>query len=170
MFTLLDARLILSLLLLLAWVVPSGAAEAPFTSSIAQASAEHPHNSEGDIIVLRDGTLFAAWSQFYGGAEDHAAARIVAVKSPDGGRTWGRPTTIHENHGGANVMSVSLLRSSSGDVLFFYLIKNSLSDLKAYVRRSKDDTQSWGEPTLITPEPGYHVMNNGNSKASRWIG
>ncbi|MBK8090496.1 MAG: exo-alpha-sialidase [Verrucomicrobiaceae bacterium] len=157
---LLDARIILSLLIALTWAAPSGAAEEPFTSFIAQASAEHPRNSEGDIIVLRDGTLFAAWSQFYGGAEDHAAARIVAVKSTDGGRTWGSPTTIQENHGGANVMSVSLLRSASGDVLFFYLIKNSLSDLKAYVRRSKDDTQSWSEPTLITPEPGYHVMNN----------
>ena len=111
------------------------AAEEPISSFIAEATTEHPRNSEGDILVLRDGTLFAAWSQFYGGAEDHAAARIVAVKSTDGGRTWSQPVTIQENQGKANVMSVSLLRSASGDVLFFYLIKNSLSDLKAYVRR-----------------------------------
>ena len=130
------------------------------SSFIAEASAEHPRNSEGDVLVLKDGTLFAAWSQFYGGAEDHAAARIVAVKSMDGGRTWSTPSTLQENQGKANVMSVSLIRSSSGDVLFFYLLKNSLSDLKAYVRRSTDDTRTWGEPVLITPEPGYHVMNN----------
>jgi sialidase-1 len=136
------------------------AAEDAIVSSIAEATAEHPRNSEGDIVVLRDGSLFAAWSQFYGGAEDHAAARIVAVKSSDGGRTWSAPATIQENQGKANVMSVSLVRSASGDVLFFYLIKNSLSDLKAYVRRSTDDTQTWSEPVLITPEPGYHVMNN----------
>lgn len=136
------------------------AAEEPITSFIAESTTEHPRNSEGDIVVLRDGTLFAAWSQFYGGAEDHAAARIVAVKSTDGGSTWSQPVTIQENQGKANVMSVSLLRSASGDVLFFYLIKNSLSDLKAYVRRSTDDTQTWSEPVLITPEPGYHVMNN----------
>jgi hypothetical protein len=55
------------------------AADEPLESHIAQASTEHPRNSEGDIVVLRDGTLFAAWSQFYGGAQDHAPARIVAV-------------------------------------------------------------------------------------------
>jgi len=140
--------------------VPILAADEPISSFIAEASTEHPRNSEGDIVVLRDGTLFAAWSQFYGGAEDHAAARIVAVKSTDGGRSWSTPATIQENQGKANVMSVSLVRSASGDVLFFYLIKNSLSDLKAYVRRSSDDTKSWSEAVLITPEPGYHVMNN----------
>ncbi len=136
------------------------AADEPLESHIAQASTEHPRNSEGDIVVLRDGTLFAAWSQFYGGSQDHAPARISAVKSTDGGRTWSTPFTIQENQGKANVMSVSLIRLSRGDVLFFYLIKNSLSDLKAYVRRSTDDTKTWTEPVLITPEPGYHVMNN----------
>ena len=127
------------------------AAEEPISSFIAEATIEHPRNSEGDIVVLRNGALFAAWSQFYGGAQDHAPARIVAVKSTDCGRTWSTPTTIQENQGKANVMSVSLLRSASGDVLFFYLIKNSLSDLKAYRRRSTDDTQTWSEPLLITP-------------------
>ena len=136
------------------------AADDIIESYIAKATEENPRNSEGDVVVLRDGTLFAAWSQFYGGAQDHAPARISAVKSADGGRTWSKPFTIQENQGKANVMSVSLLRSTSGDVLFFYLIKNSLSDLKAYVRRSTDDTKTWSEPTLITPEPGYHVMNN----------
>ena len=136
------------------------AADEIIESFIAEATAEHPRNTEGDIVVLRDGTLFAAWSQFYGGSQDHAPARISAVKSTDGGRTWSAPVTLQENDGQANVMSVSLLRSSSGDVLFFYLLKNSLSDLKAYVRRSADDTKTWSEPTLLTPEPGYHVMNN----------
>lgn len=57
-------------------------------------------------------------------------------------------------------MSVSLLRSRTGDVLFFYLQKNSLSDLKAYVRRSTDDAKTWGPPVLVTADDGYHVMNN----------
>lgn len=134
--------------------------DAVITSYIAKASPEHPRNSEGDLLVLRDGSLFAAWSQFYDGSNDHAPARIVAVKSTDGGKSWSRPVTLQENVGQSNVMSVSLLRSHSGDVLFFYLLKNSISDLKAYVRRSTDDTQTWSEPVLITPESGYHVMNN----------
>jgi len=67
---------------------------------------------------------------------------------------------IQENSGKANVMSVSLVRTRTGDVLFFYLQKNSLTDLKAYVRRSTDDTKTWSPPVLVTPEDGYHVMNN----------
>lgn len=136
------------------------AAEEGFTSFIAPATLENPRNTEADILVLRDGSLLAAWADFYGGARDDAPARISAARSADGGRTWSARFTLQENTGKANVMSVSLLRSRSGDVLFFYLQKNSLTDLKAYVRRSTDETRTWGEPVLVTPEAGYHVMNN----------
>jgi sialidase-1 len=129
-------------------------------SFIVSATPEHPRQSEGDIVVLKDGSLLAAWSDFYGGSEDNAAARISAAKSTDGGRTWGKRFTLQENVGKANVMSASLLRSRSGDLLFFYLQKNSLTDLKAFMRRSKDDGKSWSDPVLLTPEDGYHVMNN----------
>ncbi len=129
-------------------------------SFIARASVKQPRQTEADIVVLRDGTLFAAWSDFYEQAADNAPARISAAKSTDGGRTWGPRFTLQENTGKANVMSVSLVRSRSGDLLFFYLQKNSLTDLKAYVRRSTDDAKSWGAATLVTPEEGYHVMNN----------
>lgn len=130
------------------------------SSFIAPAAAGHPRQSEGDIVVLRDGTLFAAWSDFYEKANDHAPARISAARSTDGGRTWGARFTLQENTGHANVMSASLVRSRTGDLLFFYLQKNSTTDLKAYVRRSTDEARTWGPPVLMTPEPGYHVMNN----------
>lgn len=136
---------------------PAGAV---IESFIAQATTENPRNTEADVLVLRDGTLFAAWAEFYGGSRDDAPARIAAARSTDGGRTWGGRTVIQENSGKANVMSVSLVRSRTGDVLFFYLQKNSLTDLKAYVRRSTDDAKTWGPPVLVTPEDGYHVMNN----------
>lgn len=130
------------------------------TSFIATADATHPRQSEGDIVVLRDGTLFAAWSDFYEKANDHAPARISAARSTDGGRTWGPRFTLHENTGHSNVMSASLVRSHTGDILFFYLQKNSTTDLKAYVRRSTDDAKTWDPPVLMMPEAGYHVMNN----------
>ena len=57
-------------------------------------------------------------------------------------------------------MSVSLVRSQTGNLLFFFLQRNSLTDLKASVRRSTDEGKTWSEATLITPEGGYHVMNN----------
>lgn len=156
------ARLLLGLLLpaLGGTEVPGSAAEPVIESFIAQATPEHPRHSEGDVLVLREGTLLAAWTEFAGGARDDAPARIVAARSADGGRTWGGRSVIQENTGRANVMSVSLLRSRSGDVLFFHLRKNSSTDLKVWVRRSTDDAASWGPPVLVTPEDGYHVMNN----------
>lgn len=138
----------------------NGSATEIIESFIAESTPANKRNSEGDIVVLRDGTLLAAWSDFYGGAEDNAAARISATKSIDGGRTWGPRFTLQENIGSNNVMSVSFVRSRSGDILLFYLRKNSTQDLKAWVRRSTDDGKTWNEPSVVTPEPGYHVMNN----------
>ena len=151
---------ILALAALSAFAADARMAEPVIESFIAPATANNPRNTEADVLVLRDGTLFAAWAEFYGGARDDAPARIAAARSTDGGRTWGGRTVIQENSGQANVMSVSLLRSRTGDVLFFYLQKNSLSDLKAYVRRSTDDAKTWGPPVLVTADDGYHVMNN----------
>lgn len=137
------------------------AAEGVIESVIAAPSAEHPRNSEGDVIALQDGSLLVAWTDFYGGVpDDYAVARISAVCSRDGGRTWGEPYTLVENTGGMNIMSVSFLRLRTGEVLFFYCVKNSKTDLKLFVRRSTDETKTWSEPLRITPESGYHVMNN----------
>jgi sialidase-1 len=136
------------------------AAETVIESFIAPATAENLRNTEADVLVRRDGSLFVAWSDFYAGSRDDAPARISAATSRDGGRTWSSRFTLQENSGQANVMSASLLRSRSGDVLFFYLQKNSLQDLKVFVRRSVDDAQTWSAPVLVTPEAGYHVMNN----------
>ena len=137
------------------------AADAIIESVIASPTAEHPRNSEGDVIALQDGTLLVAWTDFYGGVpDDYAVARISAARSRDGGRTWGERFTLVENTAGMNIMSVSFLRIRTGEVLFFYCVKNSKTDLKLYVRRSADETKTWSEPLRITPETGYHVMNN----------
>lgn len=136
------------------------AADDVIASFIAPATSDNPRNTEADILVLRDGSLLAAWADFYGGSRDDAPARISAARSTDGGRTWGPRYTLQENSGRANVMSVSFVRAQTGDALFFYLQKNSLSDLKAYVLRSTDDAKTWGEPVLVTADDGYHVMNN----------
>ena len=84
---------------------------------IAPATNENQRNSEGDVVVLKDGTLLAAWSEFYGGGRDDSKARISGKRSKDGGRTWDSKITLRENTGKLNVMSASFLRLASGELL-----------------------------------------------------
>lgn len=123
-------------------------------------SRENPRNSEGSFATLGDRRVLFCYTQFYGGAADHSPARIVGIESADGGRTWGAPREVIANQGGANVMSVSLLRLKSGKLALFYLKKNSWLDCRPYVRLSDDDAKTWSEPTLVVAAPGYFVLNN----------
>jgi Neuraminidase (sialidase) len=83
------------------------------------------------------------------------------VQSDDQGRTWeATPRTIVENEGGANVMSVSLLRLKTGRIALFYLVKNSWIDCRPHVQFSDDEGASWTAPKLMLAAPGYFVMNN----------
>jgi sialidase-1 len=133
------------------------------SSDVFTASSEHPRYSEGSILPLSDGTLMFAITEFDKDASDFAAARIVARRSRDGGRTWEKPEILQDNVGRLNVMSATLRRLRPHDgptVGLFYLVKNSRDDLKAYFRASTDDGRTFGKPQLMTDAPGYHVINN----------
>lgn len=124
-------------------------------------SKEFPRHSEGAFVTLKDGRLLFAYTLFYGGARDESPARIVALESSDGGRTWSRePRTLVDNRGGSNVMSVSLLRLRSGRIAHFYLVKNSWIDCRVAVQFSDDEARSWSEPRSVGAAPGYFVLNN----------
>ena len=124
---------------------------------------DNPRNSEGAFLPLKDGRTMFAYSRYYGkSSSDHAAADIAARYSSDKGATWtDKDEIIVKNHGGMNVMSVSLLRLQSGEIALFYLLKNSTSDCRPVMRRSFDEGKTWSEPTMcITDEVGYYVLNN----------
>lgn len=122
----------------------------------------NPRNTEGSIVELRDGRLLLAYTRFYGGGSDHAYADISGMVSKDGGKTWGRPFLLQRNDGGCNVMSATLLRLQSGEILLGYLRKNkSREDCRFYVRSSKDEGKTWSPEVCATPEPvEYYVVNN----------
>lgn len=120
----------------------------------------NPRNSEGAFVKLNDGRLFFAYSHFTGGGADNSEAYIAGRYSSDGGETWTDDIMVVPNEGKENVMSVSLLRLQSGEIAFFYVVKNSWEDCRAHVRFSTDETESWSERSLCIPREGYWVLNN----------
>jgi len=129
------------------------------------ATKENPRYSEGSIIALRNGSLLFATTEFIDSSSDFAKARIIGKTSTDGGRSWSQARVLQENIGGKNVMSVTLRflgekLEEKTPLAMFYLVKNDLNDLKAYVRLSTDDAKTFGEPILVTQGDGYHVLNN----------
>jgi len=146
-------------------------------NDVYEASKEYPRYSEGSILPLNDGSLLYATTQFIGSGSDFATARIIASKSTDEGRTWSKPHVLQENTGEKNVMSATLRylggpMNEKRPIGLFYLKKNSLSDLKAYLKVSNDNGKTFGEPIEITAPPGYHVMNNDRItilSSGRWL-
>ena len=118
-------------------------------------------NSEGDFIQLKDGRMLFVYTHFTGGTSDHANAHLAGRYSSDGGKTWTKEdVTILSNEGGMNIMSVSMLRLINGDLALFYLRKNSETDCIPFLRFSKDEAQTWGEPIRCIDTTAYHVVNN----------
>lgn len=123
---------------------------------------ENPRNSEGDFIQLKDGRVLFVYTHFTGGSSDHASAHLASRVSEDGGLTWSKEDgVVLSNEGGFNIMSVSLLRLSNGDIGLFYIRKNSHRDCRPLMRVSKDEAQTWSKAVeVITDQIGYYVLNN----------
>jgi sialidase-1 len=137
------------------------AAGVGFRVVVAPGSAQFPRNGESAILPLKDGRLLLSYSQFYGGAGDDSAARIVGTISEDGGRTWGPTFVMQENDAGHNVMCANLLRLANGDILFIYIRQNSYADTRTLGRLSHDEGKTWDAEIDITKDtPGYIFIEN----------
>ncbi|MGE0757485.1 MAG: exo-alpha-sialidase [Pirellulaceae bacterium] len=144
---------------------PGGLSQEAIVRDVYPATDANPRYSEGSLAVLSDGRLMYATTEFQGSESDFAAAQIIARESRDDGRTWEAPRVLQENVGNNNVMSVTLRRLGQpalyDDPLgFFYLVKNSKTDLQVWMRISADDGMSWSDPRRVTTSDGYHVLNN----------
>ncbi len=118
-------------------------------------------NSEGDFITLKDGRILFVYTHFTGGNGDNDSAYLAGRYSDDKGRTWTQSDSlIVANEADMNIMSVSMLRLKTGEIALIYLRKNSETDCVPYMRISKDEAKSWGEPRRMIPDDGYFVMNN----------
>ena len=131
------------------------------TLLVIEPSEEQPRNSEADIVELRDGRLCLVYSRFTGGTRDSSAADLALRTSSDKGRTWTKHRILIPNEGTCNVMSVSILRLRTNELLLFYLRKDSeRSSCNLFVRRSADEFETLSQPVRVTLLAGYHVVNN----------
>lgn len=153
------------IVVLLSVVVVSGAGESVYRTVVAPVGTDNPRNSEGAIVLLRDGSLLLGWTEFYAGnGADHGPARISGKCSVDGGKTWGEKRTLVENDGGCNVMEVSFLRTRDGRMALFYCRKNTEStDCRVMMRTSADEGATWGSARQISPDLKYTGLTNGRA-------
>lgn len=160
----LDARLRAAQSLLVLASAPPPAPKEDVARIVFPATKSNPRYTEGSVVELNDGSLLFAVTEFFGTGSDFAKAHIVGRQSMDGGRTWGKKRILQKNTGGLNVMSATLRRlpakGAPDRIALFYLQKNSHSDLDLYARYSTDECQTFSERILVTPNPGYHVVNN----------
>ena len=67
---------------------------------VVEATEAHPRHSCGDMVELKDGSLFMAKMEIFKSsdlrhaADDEAKSDIVGIVSRDGGRTWGDHRTL----------------------------------------------------------------------------
>ena len=121
----------------------------------------NPRNSEGDFVILDDGTILCVYTHFLGNSgADHATACLMSRSSSDGGQSWTTEDKLElENEGNCNIMCVTLRRLADGRVAIFYGVKESPSDCRPYMRiRQSDGT--WGERLCLITEPSYNTVNN----------
>ena len=133
-----------------------------FSTVVAPAGDDNPRNSEGDIIVLKDGRLLLAYTEFLGSTSgDFEPARISARISSDGGTTWEKKFVLAENQEGLkNAMIASFLRLADGTIMLGYNKKVSRADTRFHVRFSKDEAESWSEEVSVISEPSYGAVYN----------
>ena len=140
-------------------------------------SSAHPRNDQQVIFPLKDGRLLLAWSEYYitkpsavsypryegEHVQDYSPCRISGKISNDEGLTWSESFTLQDNTGKMNVKHPNFLRLSSGQILFFYTLRNAATmddaDLQIYMNRSNDECETWSEPVKISSLQGMNFIN-----------
>ncbi|QDT19723.1 sialidase family protein [Gimesia chilikensis] len=118
---------------------------------LVKATKELPRHGEGSLLTLDNGRLLLVYTQWYHGTgNDHDPARLVEIHSDDGGKTWSPPQTVQENIGKMNVMSASLVKTTSGKILLLYIRIDSNRFANLWYKESTDLGASWSEPKQLS--------------------
>lgn len=123
-------------------------------------TAEHQRYSEGDLVKLGNGNLLCMFTEFYnGGSGDFASAQIKSMRSTDGGKSWGSETVIQPNLS-LNTVAPCLLRVDATTILMLFAVKNSVTSIDVYLRKSTDDGVTFGAATKIIDGDKYYILVN----------
>ena len=137
-------------------------------SVLVPATDACPRNMGADIVELRDGTLFLAFSQWLGGTGDYDNSQVCGMRSSDRGRTWSESfRIIVPCTGFETVRMPCLLRLNDGQLVMFLRFRTSVADTWVGMIRCKDEEKltegeaNWTEPVRISPPPpGRHILLN----------
>jgi sialidase-1 len=142
---------------------------------VGPATREHPFQSEGTTVKLKDGTLVHAFNLRFG-EEDmsnwhaHYARTVIAqVRSSDSGKTWTAPEVMFESNTGNNASHPAIRRLPNGELGATYQRINvkpveqwdranwirSVLNADKIFRYSRDDGKTWSQEILISPPTGY---------------
>ena len=121
---------------------------------------KRPHGyrgSNGDFVQLKDGSLLMCYTHSPG---------IVAKKSTDQGKTWGKTFTLVPSPkppAKGYYCHPSFLRLKNGHIMLSYIYSTHPTTPyfgHNYYRRSADEGKTWTEQFVMTPHPGYVIVHN----------
>ena len=142
---------------------------------VGPATDEHPFQSEGTTVKLKDGTLLHAFNLRFGEKDmsqwhAHYARTVIAkVLSRDGGRTWSAPEVMFESNTGFNASHAAIRRLPNGELGATYQRINakpveqwnhqrwilSVKNADKIFRYSQDEGRTWSPEISISPVTGY---------------
>lgn len=123
---------------------------------------------DGDLLMMFPDTLPGFKNGHYAGNGQTRANRMLALRSPDRGRSWSEPFEImHQsyNHHGFVPLTPRGARSviafgTQADFSSSHVFKDGSENAPIGFRRSEDGGRTWSEPTLIRPanDPDFQGM------------
>ena len=136
--------------------------------TLVAASERYPRNMGADMVKLRDGRYFLAFSQWLTGMTDQDDSRVMGMVSSDQGVTWGAPFPVATPDGECRtVRQPSLLRRGDGELLLFVRCRKELTEAWVALFRCRDEERidkglaAWTRRRRITPAaPGRHIALN----------
>ena len=119
--------------------------------------ADHGYRgSMGDFVQLGDGSLLMSFTQ----------NDIMAIKSADQGKTWGKPFVLvpqPKPPAQGSICHPSFLRLKDGHILLSYIYSTHPTTPyygHNYYRRSDNEGETWTDQFVMTPHPGYFIVHN----------